>query len=227
MSVKTNVTLTTEQLSLQAQNLHTEIDKCETETAAPLYYDLGCVLQKLQKQFGKGRWKAFLAHCDSLSLRRSRVTRALRVKERYKKKADCTGVRLYEALGHKKSSRRKSFATMPVEAPLAEHERKAVERLEKALGGAERLAQVLRMFFAERQPALVADDAQAAEPTNVDEPASEAEPATVTEPASVPEPVVAPKPVTVVKFAGTTKSQGHKARHALKVAPAPVTNKSK
>ena len=201
MPSKKNPT-TIQQLNLKAQDLHKLIGENEN-TAAPIYWTLGATLREIRKA-GNLSWQALLKHCDSIGLRRSRVTRALRVRKRHSTIQACKGTTLYEALGNKKSVR-KPLVQQPVEAPLSDPERKAVERLEKVMGGPKRFAQVLKMFFAERQSTV------APEPTVVPEPSK------VSEPTVVPEPVVAPESINLVG----KKNKGHRSAkgEAPKVLP--------
>ena len=87
-------------------------------------------------------WAGLLAYAtDTLDLRRSRVTRAWRIRHSYESAADCDGLRVYEALDHKPN--KKTVTPQPVGSPLTAREYQAATRFYKAVGDQARAVEVL------------------------------------------------------------------------------------
>jgi hypothetical protein len=136
-------------LAQQAQHWHQLISQSEQDIA-PIYWKLGAVIEEIRQE-GQLNWKELLKHCDALNLRRSRVTRALRIKKRYAKPEALDGLKLYESLGHNKRTSQPAVH-QDVGAPLTTPEYQAALRFERSFQTRERAVEVLRMVLAGEKP---------------------------------------------------------------------------
>ena len=91
-----------ENLSLDEQAVHFHESLADAEKGvATTYWLLGDTLERIRKEPKYGEWKTLMKHCDRLGLRRSCVTRSLRIRKRHPDIKDVTDLSLFEALGQK------------------------------------------------------------------------------------------------------------------------------
>ena len=214
-------------LDHEAQDIHDQIDQQEGK-AAPLYWQLGEIFSEIRKQPEYKDWKSFLKHCDSISLRRSRVTRAIRIRKRHKKIQDVCDKSLDKALDYnsRKPKDKKTHTKQPLGAPLSTPEYQAAMRFENLMGSRERVVEVLRMYFAGEKPAEETNEGEATEPVK---PIAPVNPADATTPVEVTVPVGNGKfttPTDVHKN-GSHRSMNGKAPHGLRVVGSRIPKMAK
>jgi hypothetical protein len=102
-----------DRLEKAAQEEHKKLDSLETEVVCT-YWRLGDLLRALRKTRQHGGWQGYVR---GLGIDYNRASRALRVRRRFAKVEDCSGLKLLEALDYQPREKEEPAPTTQTDSP--------------------------------------------------------------------------------------------------------------